>query len=314
MASTPSKGQTEYTQMSFGDILGNALRYWISGLRYYFPLYLVVQLVMAGMTYALVFVSTYNPWIVLLAGAFVPALGLPSTLSTILYLGPINFVTIGFIGVFIVLVVINMVLQLLVTGTVIRHAADAHAGLKPSLGQSFAFARTRVVSLLGATILVTLITLSCLAAPFALIGVSILTLFWSPVLILFLLFAIFGGAVLSLVLLLYVMVRLSVFAPAVVLGGASATMSLRQSWKIVHGHFWRVFAITLIIGLIVTAIAGLPLSFSMFVILLPASPYSVLLVFALPMVFAAVNACTMPLSPLAQTMLYQDLFARYYGA
>jgi len=300
--------------MSFGELLGNALKYWMSGLRYYFPFYLVVQLVIAGMAYGLILLSAYNPWILLLAGAFVPALGYGSLLSTIFSLGPINFVAIGFIGFFIVFLVISMLLQLLVTGTVIQHAADNHAGLNPSIGQSFRFARTRVVSLLGATVLSTLITLSFLAAPFAVLGVSllgILILFWNPFFWLALIVAVIALSVASMVLLIYVIVRLSVFAPAVVLGGASAAASLRQSWKLVHGHFWRVFAISIIIGLLVAAIGSLPLGFTMFSVFLPIPPL-ISLIFTI--VNAVVNACTMPLSPLAQTMLYEDLFARFYGA
>jgi hypothetical protein len=314
MASLPSKSKTEYLRMSFGEVLGNALKYWISGFRYYFPLYLLVQLGTAGLAYGLILLSAYNPWILLLSSAFVPALGLSSLLSTIFSLFPIDFIAIGFIGFFIVFLVINMALQLLVTGTVIQHSADTHAGLKPSIGQSFRFARTRVVSLLGATVLSTLITLSFLAAPFAVLGISllgILVLFWNPFFWLVLIFAVLALSVASVVLLIYVIVRLSVFAPAVVLGGASAAASLRQSWKLVHGHFWRVFAIIIIIGLLVAAIGSLPLGLTMFFIFLPISP---LMSLVFTIIYAVVNACTMPLSPLAQTMLYEDLFARCHGA
>jgi hypothetical protein len=299
--------------MSFGEVLGNALKYWIGGLRHYFPLYLVVQLVMVALAYGVIFLSFYNPWIVLLSSAFVPALGL-NLLSTIFILPAVNIVTIGFIGFFIVIIVTNMVLQLLVTGTVIHHGADIHAGLKPSLGRSFAFARTRVVSLLGATVLSTLITLSFLAAPFAVIGIALLgslMLFWNPLFSLVLLVAVLALSVASMFLLIYVVVRLAVFAPAVVLGGASAAASLRQSWKLAHGHFWRVFAIIIIMGLLITAITGLPSAFIAVSFFLPVSPF-VGLIFTV--VYAAVNACVAPLSPLVQTMLYEDLFARYYGA
>jgi len=314
MAFLPSKSRTEYLRMSLGEVLGNALKYWIGGLRYYFPLYLLVQLAMAGLAYLLVILSAYNPWILLLMGAFVPALGLSLLPSTLFSLFPIDFTAIGLIGVFLVFLVINMALQLLVTGTVIQHAADTHAGLKPSVGQSFRFARTRVASLLGATVLSTLITLSFLAAPFAVLGIlllGVLILFWNPFFWLILLVAVLALSVASLFLLLYVIVRLSIFAPAVVLGGASAAASLRQSWKLVHGHFWRVFAVILIIGLLTAAIGSLPLGFTAFSIFLPFSPL-VSLVFTI--VYAVVNAVTMPLSPLVQTMLYEDLFARYYGA
>lgn len=314
MASAPSKGKMEYLPMSFGEVLGNALKYWISGLRYYFPLYLVVQLAMASLAYALIVLSAYNPWILLLSSSFVPALGLGSLLSTILFLSPIDLTAIGFIAFFIVFIVIDMVLRLLVTGTVIQHAGDAHAGLKPRFGQSFRFARTRIVSLLGATILSTLVTLSFLAAPFAVLGILLLGIFivfWNPFFWLVLIVAVLALSVASVVLLIYVIVRLSVFAPAVVLGGASAAASLRQSWKLVHGHFWRAFAVIIIIGLLVGAISSLTIGVTIFTMFLPAPPYMALI---FTVVYSVVNACTLPLSALAQTMLYEDLFARFHGA
>jgi hypothetical protein len=300
--------------MSFGDILGNALKYWMSGLRYYLPLYLAVQLLTAGVAYGLIFLSVYNPWILLLCSAFVPALGLGSMLGAMLGLVPIDFMTLVFFGGFIAVILTSMVLQLLVTATVIQHGADTHAGAKPSLGRSFELARTRVVSLLGATILVTLITLSFAAAALSLLMMLLFSMFlflWNPLGLIVMLFGVLGGAVLCFILLIYVMVRLSVFAPAVVLSGASAASALGQSWKLAHGHFWRIFGITIIIGLLTGVITSIPTSVTMFSIFLPMPAYATIIFM---IVYAVLNAVALPLSPLAQTMIYEDLYARYYGA
>jgi hypothetical protein len=62
-------------------------------------------------------------------------------------------------------------------------------------------------------------------------------------------------------LALYVSIRLTLAAPAMLLEGVGITDGLRRSWRLVRGSWWRVFGIVLVTSLITgigTGILGLP--------------------------------------------------------
>jgi hypothetical protein len=61
----------------------------------------------------------------------------------------------------------------------------------------------------------------------------------------------------SAVLLIWLVVRLSFSAQAIVFDRAGVVGSLKQSWRLVGGNWWRVFGITLLFGIILSFAAGL---------------------------------------------------------
>ncbi len=95
----------------------------------------------------------------------------------------------------------------------------------------------------------------------------------------------------------YFGVRWSFLSQAVVLDGAGPRAALSRSSDLVHGQWWRVLGISLVIGLI-TGIAS-----------------TVLGALNVIPVLGAIAASTLaaPLSPIAQTLLYYDLRARKDG-
>ena len=122
------------------------------------------------------------------------------------------------ISVIIVTVLALIIFLFIATGIVIQMAADAHEGKEIDLGKSFRVASSKIFSLIGAALLVGIITL---------IGLF--------------LFIIPG-------ILFYVWYSLS--AQAVILESKSAKASLSRSKELVKGNFWKTFGLIVVIMMI----------------------------------------------------------------
>ena len=65
------------------------------------------------------------------------------------------------------------------------------------------------------------------------------------------------GGLATLVLTIWISIRLTLALPAVVLEGVGPAEALRRSWQLVQGTWWRVFGITLLAGIVVAFIGGI---------------------------------------------------------
>ena len=308
-----------YSPLDFGEVLGCSLRYWFKGLPSYLLLYLSLNLVTVATAYGLIFLSGFNPWV-----GYVASLFIPSVLRVLfpLPLPPVDLVTIVFLVVFAVIFLVCTLLGVFVSATVVKHAADRHEGLEPNLKACFSHAWGCKFPLIGSFLLVTLITTAIVVGlVFLLVGLMFYLFFslliWSPSLLPLVLLGIMFGAfiaiTLPLILLVYILIRLSVYMPAVVLDGAGAVESLRTSWRIVKGRFWRTFAILLIIGLITGAIVAPATLLSVLLqknFITPLPP--IILIFTV--IHVATTSIAAPLTSVTCTMIYHDLMGRCYGA
>lgn len=135
-------------------------------------------------------------------------------------------------GAFAVLGVVYILLQLVVTASLLKAVTDGYVGGRPSWGSSLSFAFRRTHSLLWIALLGFLIVL----VPFFVVGVAI---------------GVLGGlgAVLvlpALILLTWVFVRLLSTLPALLAEDARGTKALRRSWKLTGGHWWHTFGASLV--------------------------------------------------------------------
>ncbi|GAA4677555.1 glycerophosphoryl diester phosphodiesterase membrane domain-containing protein [Streptomyces chumphonensis] len=139
-----------------------------------------------------------------------------------------------------------------VVGTVIATAmltmivSRAVLGRPVSIGEAWRDARPLLGKLLGLTLLVTLIVLGVLALcllPGAVLAAAGSTLAGS----FFLLIGSLGG----LVLMVWLWVRFSLSAPALMLERGTVIAALRRSGKLVRGSWWRIFGIQLLAALLV---------------------------------------------------------------
>jgi hypothetical protein len=123
------------------------------------------------------------------------------------------------------LVVVQFVGGLLLSGLITAVIGQAVLGRPVSLEDAWARVRPRFWTLVGAALLGGLIT--------------------------------FGGALLCILPGVYFYVAFSLATPALVLEQTSVTRSLRRSWDLVKGSWWRVFGIVLLAGFIASLVNGI---------------------------------------------------------
>ncbi|MFX1319674.1 MAG: glycerophosphoryl diester phosphodiesterase membrane domain-containing protein [Promethearchaeota archaeon] len=298
----------EYKSVDFGQVLETSLRYWIKNLKSYWLVLFLIQLAVISVAYGAFFLSGGNMFVGQIAGSlgavipfWLPAWFLPTLLAY------------GLIGVLVTVLIINFVIQALLGGMIVRHTADHHAQLMPTLSSSYNHTKTRFWSLIGAQILIGLIMFGLIFGMLFLavfLGVGLLF-----VIGIFGLIGLLVAVVVMAILVIYIGVRFAVVTPAVILGGESAAGSLSRSWNLVSRNWWRVFGITLLISLI-SIIVGLPTSIvsSMITFSLFNPSILVVAIIAYSIVSAVMAGITGPLGTTTATMIYHDLMGRQFGA
>ncbi|RDE16733.1 MAG: hypothetical protein C4K49_04210 [Candidatus Thorarchaeota archaeon] len=201
-----------------------------------------------------------------------------------------------------ILMLIGMVIYAVVGGAVTKLALDNYGSPNAgSAGASVGFAVHRMTTLIGAQLILGLV-LSAIMTP-ALIILAVIPLDpYNPA------FAQYAMTLLvvllvSVIVLLYVSVRIRPFIGVVIAEDSSAVGSIRRAFSLTSRCFWHIFGGTLLLG-ISTAIVGLVIS----MILTPALIYSPILGFV---VLAALSATVInPLDYVFQGVLYKDLSSR----
>lgn len=294
-----------YEPLDFGDVLGSSLRYWLKNLKSFWVIFFAIQLAIVAIAYGAFFLSTGNNLIAQIAselGAIIPFLFIINY-----FVDPLSIAMFVVLGT---ILIINIGIQVLLAGMVIRHTADHHAQQFPTLSESLAQSRNRFWSQIGAQIIIILITLGLsLGGGFLMvfIGIGFALAFG----ILGILVGIAIGGVVLVILVLYITTRLAVAIPAVVLGGEGAGGSIGRSWNLVGGNWWRTFGVNIIIGL-VTLLIGLPTTILVSMITLSffnPSLTMILILIYIP-VSAIMSGFTTPLAPTTSTMIYHDLMGR----
>jgi len=123
-------------------------------------------------------------------------------------------------------------------------------GHKITIGEAWALAR--VPAVLGVTVLVFLIVIGLwVPVTFIVIGLAVAHAAAAAVIV-----GVVGGLT-TVVLTIWIAIRLSLALPAIVLEGIGPVDALRRSWQLVRGSWWRIFGITLLAGIVVAFIGGI---------------------------------------------------------
>ncbi|GGY97560.1 hypothetical protein CP967_21200 [Streptomyces nitrosporeus] len=148
--------------------------------------------------------------------------------------------------------VISMIATLLTTSVLTVVISRSVLGRGVTLGEAWAEARPRILPLLGLTLLLSLMNVAIMTVallPGLLLGGN------GGVALAFL------GLVAAAVVLLWLMVRFALAAPALMLERQPVLTSLRRSAKLVRGAWWRTFgvlALTYLLILVVTMVIAVP--------------------------------------------------------
>jgi membrane-anchored glycerophosphoryl diester phosphodiesterase (GDPDase) len=300
--------EPKYVPLDFSEVLGNSLRYWLKNLKSFWMIFFAIQLAIVAIAYGAFFLSSESYMVAQIAnelGAVIPSWFIINYF--------IDVVSTAMVVVLGAILIINIGIQTLLTGMVIRHTKDHHVQQIPTLGESFSHSRNRFWSLLGAQILIILITLAL-----AIGGGFLMTLIGIGFLFALGIFGMLLGLVIGLVvfviLIVYITTRLAVVIPAVILDGESAGGSIGRSWNLVGGNWWRTFGVNFIIG-IVTLLVGLPTTIvaSMITLSFLTPSLTMILMLIYVPVSAIMSGFTNPIAPTTSTMIYHDLMGRQFG-
>ncbi|WP_328910494.1 glycerophosphoryl diester phosphodiesterase membrane domain-containing protein [Streptomyces sp. NBC_00234] len=147
---------------------------------------------------------------------------------------------------------ISMIATLITTAVLTVVISRSVLGRTATLSDAWAEARPRLPQLLGLTLL-----LSLMSAAIMTVGLLPGMLLGSTAGVLLAVFG-FGAA---LVVVLWLMVRFTLAAPALMLERQSILTSMRRSAKLVRGAWWRTFgilALTYLLVIVVALIIGIP--------------------------------------------------------
>ncbi len=310
MTVQPTPSEKEFYPISWTEALKASFTYWFKDLRRYLPLYLLPQGAMIILVYVLLFVSGFNPWLAYIV-SFVAPIGSVDLLTLLAI--PIDFITLLYLLGFVLIMVFYTVVGVLFSATVIKHSWDRFTGQEPTLGSSFSFAKTRFISLLGVTFLVTALSIGISGVMLGPLLLGLLSGLWlvNPILFLAIILGALVGSFILIFVILYVQTRWAVFSGAVVLGGLRAVESLRQSWNLTRGRFWGTFGFNLILSMMISGITGALVTMQAFFIFLPMPPFFPILYsvgYAIALSFAS------PLTSVGQAMYYQHVYSEVHGA
>ena len=236
-----------------GAILSGIFDVWTKNFANFFVVFFVLGLVngLIGGLLGLAIYGTFGPATSLFPGG--PPSGVPT-------------VALGNILFFLILYVLaGAVVNSFVTGGMSEYAVRRFRGESITLERALRRGLERFLSILGANILLTLLTLG---------------LVFVPLLLIFLPFAaggtvnpataigaICGGLVLLVVgslVALYVGIAMSLYSPAIMMENANATGGLMRSWRITKRHWWSIFGaflVMLILSSVISGAIGLPFAF-----------------------------------------------------
>ncbi|WP_326697825.1 glycerophosphoryl diester phosphodiesterase membrane domain-containing protein [Streptomyces sp. NBC_01754] len=148
--------------------------------------------------------------------------------------------------------VVGLVATLLITSVLTVVISRSVLGRSVTLGEAWSEARPRILPLLGMTLLLSLMSAAIMAAgllPGLLLdgGLGLALVFL--------------GFVTAVVVVVWLMVRFTLAAPALMLERQPVLMALRRSAKLVKGSWWRTFGILILsylIVLVLTLIIAIP--------------------------------------------------------
>lgn len=225
-------------------LLSGTFDVWVKNFGSFFLVYLVLALVTGGLSLAGSYFLLGIPYVS--GGTF--SFTVPSTASLVAYVAYEVFIAI-----------VSWVFTSMVLGGVVDLSVRSYRGENVRLMDSLSRGLQRVLSIMGANLLVTLITA----------GVIIL---WAVVLVLGAISLVATGATAGgvaavcgalvalpfvLVFVLYLVIALSLYAPAVMMEGAHAADSLGRSWYLTRGHKWSILGAGLVLGILLVILTAI---------------------------------------------------------
>ncbi len=279
------------------ELLTRTLDLWISGLLMYMAIVLPFALIESVLTSVIIF-FVYPQLLSLVLGGMFPY----EAIISLLFSGANAMVL---LPLFVVVFVTRLVLNSIVTGAVVKYGSDRYLrNTVSSVSECIGTAVARLPSLIAVKLLLTVISLSLVLPLLSSVLLMFVGSMELPMLYNYLFYFIVLFAV-TLVISLYLGIRL-ILSPAMpVLETKPAVESLKRSWALTHSNFWHIFAANLLFSIVISLIGLVVTSSLLFLI------YDLYMGLLLSIVsLLLIGILTTPLSSLFLVVLYGDLDAR----
>ncbi len=307
--------------MNIGDILDTTFRVYRNNFLLFIGItaLLTIPMTLLQTAITLAFDEVFTDYVVFMQSIMMEPS--PDALTEFLNDNVILFLSVSFLtGILQILVLQQLVVGALTNAVQRRYQHDEPTSVLGAYG----FGLGRMASLVGAALVVALITLIVFTLLFGcFIGIVIPLGAGSSqseadqlFLLVFMFFGILGLVFLTLLITTLFVVRLMFFPQIVVLEGRGPLDALGRSWQLVRGSFWRVLGTVILISLLVQILVFIPgLIFGIGINAVFSDPLrdfairqslSTLVGYISQMLF-------LPISIIAYTLLYYDLRVRKEG-
>ena len=228
------------------DMMSGTFRVWSKNFVNFFTVYIVLALA-TGVFQAVVGLAILGSFVA--GGGFLPGSSAP------LAAGPTAIILFAIASLF-----LSVILTSIVTGGMTEYAVRRFRGESMTLQDALQRGVKRFPSILGATLLLYLIVFGLVLSPILLFFPVVASGAGDPSRVIGALCALLLGLVVGSVVALWLYVSLSLYAPAIMMEGATAFGGLSRSWWITQGHRWSLFGAILLTQLILLAITALIVS------------------------------------------------------
>lgn len=226
---------------NLGNILSGLFDVWSKNFLPFFAVYLVMTLVTGGLGLLGAYLILGRPFV-----GTNPLVGATPTTTDIAALLAYELV-VGIIGWIVGSVVLGGVVDFS-----LRRYRGENARIQESLSKGF----QRVLSIMGANLLVTMITVGVFVVWVVVLFLGVAAAVVNPGAGVA---ALCGGLIalpFILVIVLYLVIALNLYAPAIMAEGSHAIDSLGRSWNLTKGHKWSLFGAILVTGILSAIVGG----------------------------------------------------------
>lgn len=205
---------------------------------------------------------------------------------------------------------------IILTGLLIISVSQSVLGRVVSIGEVWTRARGRLGALVGLTVLIgvaaTIAITLVVVVSALLIGALATALGDSAGVLVILGLLIFAAAVVATA---WLSIKLALAAPVLVLERASVMTSLRRSWSLTAGHFWRIFGSLVLSSIIVSVISyALMVVPTLITALVATSPDAIVTATVVTTVLSVlISAATTPFLAAVLALVYIDVRMRKEG-
>ena len=196
-----------------------------------------------------------------------------------------------------VLMIIGTIIYAIVAGAAIKHALDDYGTRNSDLGKSFSHATGRSITLIIASIIVSILTSLGFLPAIVVLVLSMITLDLS------LLLSALGLLMLGFIFVIYLIIRLLPTTAVVIAEDRSALESVKRAYSLSSGNFIHIFG-----GYILLMIAIIVIDLVVVLVLGPVLIIGSLVSFIISVIIASLVLGPIPY--VFQAVLYKDLVSR----